>query len=344
VEALYVMEPGSFLRKDGDTLKIVQERSTVAEIPAKGLKKLTLIGYTSLSGSVLNFLISNRIETVFMTPTGRFRARLLLDEHHHVARRQAQYKHLGDPGFALNMARAVVQGKLRNQLGHLLRRAREHGTTEELKKTSLQYRSLQKTLECTQSMEAIRGLEGYGARLYFDAFPLLIRTPAFTFAGRNRRPPRDPVNAMLSFVYTLLTNEVLSCIKAIGLDPYLGALHEVAQGRPSLACDLVEEWRVLGDRLVLTLINKKYVHPDDFLSRTKRLPETDPETVRSVEMKPAALRALIQAYERQMAMVLKNPTTGDHRSLRLSILEQVRSYGRCLENPDKPYEPYLLER
>jgi len=343
VEALYVLEPGSYLRKEGESLKIVREHSVVADIPAQGLKRLTLVGYVSLSGAVLDFLIRHRIETVFMTPTGRFRARLMLDEHPHVARRQAQYARLSDKGFCRRMAKTIVSGKLENQVSYLRRRARDY-QIHELQKIALRIRALGRTLDAADDLEVVRGVEGYGTRLYFEAFSFLVRNSAFSFTGRSRRPPTDPVNAMLSFVYTLLTNEVLGAVKASGLDPYLGALHEVASGRPSLACDLVEEWRVLGDRLVLSLINRKYVTPDDFVVRSRSLSEEHLEKVRSVEMKPSALRALIKTYENQMQTRLTTPVTGDQRQFRWLIHEQVRRFARCLEEPETAYQPFVLER
>jgi CRISPR-associated protein Cas1 len=341
VEALYVLEPGSYIRKDGDSLKIVKEGAAVADIPACGLKRLTLVGYVSLSGSVLDFLIRRRIETVFMTPTGRFRARLMLDEHPHVARRQAQYARLSEKGFALAAARRIVAAKLENQVRHLRRRARDHGI-QELDKIAVRIHGLQRTLRNTQDLEVARGVEGYGTRLYFEAFPFLLRNDLFSFTGRTRRPPTDPVNAMLSFVYTLLTNEVLGAIKAAGLDPYLGALHEIAPGRPSLACDLVEEWRVLGDRLVLGLINRKYVTPDDFVVRSRSLAEKEPDRVRSVEMKPAALRALIASYEKQMQTRISAASADGARQYRWLIHEQVRRFAKCLEEGEPAYAPFCL--
>ena len=125
-ETVYVMEPGSYLRREGGTLKVVKGDTVFDHIPARDLKRLILVGYVSLTGSVLDFLIQNRIETVFMTPTGRFRARLGLDEHKHVALRKAQYLRLSDPGFTLEAARAVVRGKLTNMARFLALRARQH--------------------------------------------------------------------------------------------------------------------------------------------------------------------------------------------------------------------------
>ncbi len=122
--------------------------------------------------------------------------------------------------------------------------------------------------ESATELESLRGLEGAAGRIYYSAFSGLIRNEAFAFQGRNRRPPRDPMNALLSFIYMLLINEVLSAVKTVCLDPYLGSLHEVSYGRPSLACDLVEEYRsFLGDRVVLGLVNRKTIRPEDFVVR-----------------------------------------------------------------------------
>lgn len=347
MDAVYVIEPGSYLRREGVSLKIMRGGQTIDQIPAEGLKRLTLIGYVSLSGGVLDFLIANRVETVFITPTGRFRARLALDEHAHVALRKAQYLKLSEPDFALKTARLIVNGKTGNMMRFLLLRARQYGQ-EELKMSAVKLRGLGSVLNTVGDMDALRGMEGAGARIYFNTFGHLIKNDLFSFKGRNRRPPLDPVNAMLSFIYTLLTNEVLSAIKSCGLDPYLGALHEISYGRPSLACDLVEEYRsFLGDRLVLGLINRKMVSPDDFVYRKDvPLEFTDEEEMkkrRPVEMKPAISRALIKAYEEMMTRSISHPGTGKQITYRFLLLQQAREFGNYLKEEQADYRPFSWE-
>lgn len=167
--------------------------------------------------------------------------------------------------------------------------------------------------------------------------------------GRNKRPPLDPVNAMLSFVYTLLTNEVLSAIKAVGLDPYLGSLHEISYGRPSLACDLVEEYRCfLGDRLVLGLINRKSVSPEDFIFRkptpAQFVDDTEMKSRRPVEMKPEISRAFVSAYEQMMMRRIHYVPLGKEIEYRWLIMNQVRRFGQYLENPGDEYTPMKWEK
>ena len=348
MDAVYVIEPGAYLRLEGESLKVVKGDKVVEQIPATGLKKLTLIGYMSLSGGVLDFLIRKRVETVFMTPTGRFRARLALDEHRHVARSKAQYLHLSNPEFALATAKVIVAGKLENMTRFVLLRARQL-EDKNLKAVAVKLRAMATHTREAGNLEKVRGLEGFASREYFKSFPMLLRNESFSFSGRNRRPPLDPVNALLSFVYTMLTNEVLSAINASGLDPYLGALHEVSYGRPSLACDLVEEYRsFLGDRLVLGLINRKVIRADDFIYRKNSpsnfVDEEEMRDKRPVEMKPAINRAFISAYEEMMKRIVTYRPLNKKISYRWLILQQVRSFSQYLEGPEKIYRPFLWER
>ncbi len=348
MEVIYVIQPGAYLRREGKCLKVIKGDSTLDEIPLEGLRKITLIGYVSLSGGLLDFLIQNRIETVLMTPTGRFRARLALDEHRHVELRKAQYILLSDPEFQIKTARIIVVGKLKNMANFLSLRGRHYDSLE-LRKSAIALRTMANYAEEANDLEKLRGIEGNASRLYFESFPLLIRNSLFKFNGRNKRPPLDPVNAMLSFVYTMLTNEVLSAINACGLDPYLGSLHTVAYGRPSLACDLVEEYRsFLGDRLVLTLINLRAVSPDDFVYR-KNVPENyvdeeEMKTKRPVEMKPAICRAFIASYEKMMAREINYGADNRRTTYRMLLLYQVRSFAKYLKNPEKVYQPFVWEK
>ena len=336
METLYVVEQGAYLKKEGNALKIVKQGTVLETIPAQDLEKLLLSGYVSLTGSVMNFLIKNRVETVFLTPTGRFRARLMIDEHKHVALRKAQYLMLDNDQFCLDTMKIIVRGKLENMVLFLVRRAKDY-KDDSIRMAAASVNALCKSLGAGLSKDSIRGIEGAGTRIYFSMFNRLIRNDAFEFKGRNRRPPKDPVNALLSFVYTLLTNEVLSAIKVCGLDPYMGSLHEISYGRPSLACDLVEEYRCdLGDRLVLNLINKKMVKPDDFVYKKGNqltfIDEKEMKDSRPVEMKPYLLKAFISSYEGMMG------GAGSYRTL---IRDQVRGFADYLKVPaDNKYRPH----
>ncbi|MCF8028393.1 MAG: CRISPR-associated endonuclease Cas1 [Desulfobacteraceae bacterium] len=354
METLYALHSGSYIRKDGDALQIMRKGDVIDRIPAGNLKKLILSGYVSLSGSVLDYLIKNRVETVFITPTGRFRARLMIDEHKHVAMRRDQYLRLSDPVFSNEVSKRIVFGKISEMIDMLKKRGKDHNSDRILSAAagmSVFLRKLESRKPAEFSADELRGIEGAATRAYYRVFDDMIRNKAFSFNGRNRRPPRDPVNALLSFVYTMLTNEVLSAIKVCGLDPYMGSLHEIAYGRPSLACDLVEEHRCrLGDRFVLGLINRKMVRADDFVFRQIRAnPENavDEEELRQnrpVEMKPGISRTFIAAYENMMARQVTYDPLGQKTSNRRVIYYQVRRFAEFLSNPESGYTHFCPEK
>ncbi|WP_045213940.1 CRISPR-associated endonuclease Cas1 [Desulfonatronovibrio magnus] len=343
---VYVLEPGSYLRKSGPNLALFKDRKLVDEIPGANLEQLVLMGYTSLTGGVMDFLIRNRVETVFLSPRGAFRGRLNIDDHKDVERRRKQYLNLSDTDFLLKTARFFVKGKLRNQ-ARFLQALGQRNRNEHVLSMALALRTMIKSLPEIDSLDILRGIEGNAARIYFKAFGFLLKNPDFSFSIRTKRPPLDPVNALLSFIYTMLTNEVLSAIKTSGLDPYLGALHEPAYGRPSLACDLVEEWRTyLGDRLVLQLINKGSVKKDDFVYRdlfdTDFVDEHDLVKKRPVEMKPGIRKALVETYEKWMNINTRVKDLGHNLTHRGYILHQARKFQAYIQNETEEYQPFNL--
>ncbi|MEJ5366417.1 MAG: CRISPR-associated endonuclease Cas1 [Desulfosoma sp.] len=347
MERYYILEPGTHLRKQGNHLVVWRHNEPVGQIPLEGLEQLVLVG-ASLSGAVVDELVRRRVETVLLSPWGHFRGRIVVDEHKHVARRKAQYLKFTDPKEAVRIARLFVEAKLKNAARFLSRRAGEYGA-EKLRDASAQILGLARMAAWEEDLDLVRGLEGRGAHLYFGVFQDLIRVPGFPFSGRTKRPPLDPVNALLSFTYTLLTNEVLTAVKIVGLDPYLGTLHAEDYGRPSLACDLVEEWRVhLGDRLVLGLINRRVVGPDDFIRRevtaADGVDEEDLRAHRPVEMKPKIARAFVDAYERWMKTPIQCPFAGTMTTYRGIVRDQARRFLRFLMGEAQSYEPFPWRR
>lgn len=346
MESLYVIEPGCYLRRDGAALTICRGKEVVDRIPSDGLKKLMLVGYVSLTGAVLDFLISHRVETVFLTATGRFRARLGGDIHRHVALRRAQYQKLGG-AQAASIAAGIVSGKLENMARFLIARSRKYND-EALRIAAARIRSIRRMCDADASdLDRLRGLEGAGTRIYYGAFGGLIKNPDFPFKGRSKRPPLDPVNALLSFVYTLLTNEVLSAVSSAGLDPYMGSLHEISYGRPSLACDLVEEYRCwLGDRMVLGLINRRMLTPEDFVYRkdspANYVDETEMKEKRPVEMKPHLMKTFIASYEEMMGRDIHYPPDDCRRSYRQMIHRQAAGFAESLLKEGGNYKPFML--
>ncbi len=325
MERIYLLEEGAYLTRKGEALVVMKGTEKLDEIPAADLKRLVLVGRASMTGPVLDFLISNRVDTVFLTPTGRFRASILLDDPGHVRLRVRQYRLMQDGIFQVNTARLIVVRKLENQQRLLLKRAGSLPTKQEIREASLKIEALKRRLLDKEDLdiEFVRGTEGAASRIFYSVFGLLIKNRAFTFTGRNKRPPLDPVNALLSFVYTLFTNEVMSAVKARGLDPYLGALHTPHHGTPALVCDLVEEWRSTAESFVLTIINRRHVTIDDFIY--SRRPESP------VLMTPKFMKALIRSYEKFVGG--KGKGRRSTASIRWEIHRRVRSFVNYLEDP-----------
>jgi CRISPR-associated protein Cas1 len=247
--------------------------------------------------------------------------------------RLAQYEALRDEGIRLAFAKAVVRGKIANQRRFLLRAIREGRDSKQLRPSVIGMRAtMARVGDCT-SMDEVRGCEGAAAASYFRSFGALMTAEGFRFDGRNRRPPMDPVNALLSLGYTLLANVVEASVQVVGLDPYLGALHAPEHGRPSLVCDLQEEFRTpVVDALVVAVINRGLVEPGDFEDGGEGEP---------VVMKREAFRVLVKAFERRMARAVLVESLGKRLTLRAIVEQQVRGLAwTFLEGGEYvPYSP-----
>lgn len=262
--SLVLMEQGLTLGLDGGLFTVERAGQVIERVRVTEVEEVLLFGNVQLTPAATAALLARGIDTVFLTARGRYRGRLTGRPGRNVELRVAQFERLRDPATALGFAQAVVAGKIANQRALLLRAQREHGL-DELATALASLRRLEQAVALAPDIEAVRGFEGQASAIYFGRLGACIRNPAFSFTGRTRRPPRDPVNALLSFGYTLLATLVESAVLRAGLDPMLGALHAPDYGRPSLVLDLMEEFRpVLVDALALRLINRREIVPEDF--------------------------------------------------------------------------------
>ncbi|MGI6419414.1 MAG: CRISPR-associated endonuclease Cas1 [Thermoguttaceae bacterium] len=264
-----ITEQGTSVHAQGEMLLVVREGRTVKRLRLSDVDQLLLYGRVELSSGAVSVLARRNVDVVFSTLRGSFKARLSTRASKNVGLRLAQMRFADNPQSALQTSRAIVVGKVTHQRQILLRAQRRLGA-EEIAEALGQMRLLIHRAERENHIDSLRGLEGQAAALYFRNFGRLIRSDQFSFTGRNRRPPRDPVNAALSFGYALLTNmaetEALRC----GLDPMVGFFHQPAYGRPSLVLDLIEEFRPIVDSLVLRMINRRQLGPLDFQQQTGR--------------------------------------------------------------------------
>jgi CRISPR-associated protein Cas1 len=303
LNTLYVTTQGAYLARDGETVAVRVEQETKLRVPIHTLSGIVCFGQVSCSPFLMGLCGESGVALSFLTENGRFLARVQGPVSGNVLLRREQYRWADRPERAAAVARSVVLAKIANCRTVVLRalreRAKEDGT-EELGQAARRLGRLLETVAGTAGLEEIRGHEGDAARVYFGVFGRLIGVPEeeFYFRGRNRRPPLDNMNALLSFVYTLLTHDVTGALEGVGLDPAVGYLHLDRPGRPSLSLDLVEELRpVIADRLALSLVNRRQVHSGGF-----RRTESG-----GVMMDDATRKEVLVAYQKRKQEEIQHP-------------------------------------
>lgn len=271
LNTLYVVSENSWLRKDGQNVVVEIDGRERGRAPAHLLGQIICFAHVGVSPPLMFFCAESGISIAFLSMSGRFLARVEGPQSGNVLLRRAQHRQSEDEAAALEVAQAVVAAKSANQRGVIRRALRDYGATMpeearvQLEASERRLSDAARLALSAPDLDAARGFEGEAASAYFEAFPLLIRNPDFTFGGRSRRPPLDPANAVLSFLYGLLAQDCRAACEAHGLDPQMGFLHRDRPGRMSLALDLMEEFRApLADRLCLSLINRRQISPRDF--------------------------------------------------------------------------------
>jgi CRISPR-associated protein Cas1 len=273
LNTLYITSPDTYLSLDGENIVVKKAEEEIARIPLHNLESVIAFGYTGASPALMGACAKRNIALTFMTATGRFLARVVGEVRGNVTLRKAQYRISENEEQSTAIAKNFITGKIYNAKWVIERATRDYAERLDVSKLKGISASLSSSLlnvtKCI-SLEQLRGFEGEAASLYFGIFNDLIlqQKEDFYFENRNKRPPLDNVNAMLSFVYTLLAHDVASALETVGLDAYVGFLHRDRPGRISLALDLMEEFRsVYADRFVISLINKRVVNKSRFLRK-----------------------------------------------------------------------------
>lgn len=270
LNTLYVTSENSYLSLDGENVVVLEDKEERGRVPLHNLEGIVCFGYRGTSPALMGACAERNVSLSYLTPQGKFLARVSGRVKGNVILRQQQYASRNNPGISLEIAKYCILGKVYNARWVLERALRDHAMqidTEKVKNASVFLKNSLGYIQNTESKEQLRGYEGEAASIYFGVFNELIlqQKKEFVFQGRNRRPPMDKVNALLSFVYTLLTNSITSALETVGLDPYVGYFHTDRPGRVSLSLDIIEEFRaILADRFVLTLINKRIVSGKNF--------------------------------------------------------------------------------
>ena len=338
LNTLYVTTPEARLTKDGENLVAKIEDEERIRVPFHMLGSVVVFGSIYISPSLIQACAAGGIVFVLLSRFGRFQARVEGPVSGNVLLRRAQYRASDDPE---EIVRSILVGKIANQRSVLQRAQRDYG--DELKPSGREAMSaatnrlrqiVQRISDGHDSIDRLRGFEGEAARLYFSVFGHLIRVPdpEMAFAGRNRRPPRDPMNALLSFLYTLLVHDCRSAAESVGLDPAVGFFHRDRPGRPSLALDLMEELRpVLADRLALSLINRRQVRTRDFQTREGG----------SVLMSDGARKTVLSAWQERKRVERRHPFLGEQAPLGLVAYLQAQLLARHLRGDLDAHPPWL---
>ncbi len=288
LNTLYITSENSYLSLDGENVVVFDDKKEIGRIPLHNLEGIVSFGYRGTSPALMGACADRNISLCYLTPQGKFLARVSGKIKGNVVLREQQFASRRDEQVSLGIAKNCILGKVYNGRWVLERTIRDHALQVDAEQIRTASKFLKNSLEqirnC-QSKEQLRGYEGEAASVYFGVFDQMIlqQKKDFAFHGRNKRPPVDSVNALLSFVYTLLTNTITSALETVGLDPYMGYLHTDRPGRASLSLDLIEELRaILADRFVLTLINKKMVSGKNFTTRENGSVRMDDETRKRV--------------------------------------------------------------
>lgn len=356
---LYVTQDDCFIGKTDERLQVKGYKSDAAHIPHKKTKRETLIdipmiklegvvavGRATISPAAIAELLDRKIPLTFLTTTGRYLGRLEPELTKNIFVRRSQWQASGHAtgtsdnttatATATHVVQGFVRGKLKNYRNGLMRARRESGDASTKLDAAIQrLEQAIAPINQTTAIDSLRGLEGAGSAAYFGCFGQLLRAQDFTFKTRNRRPPKDPVNALLSLGYALLRHDIQSALNIVGFDPYLGYLHTTRYGRPSLALDVMEEFRPLVvDAVVLTAINRQVVLPESF--------ETEAVSG-AVSLTRDGLKAFLRLYEQKKQSKFKHPVMKRQCTYQEAFELQARLLAKYLMGQTDKYPPLVLK-
>lgn len=273
LNTLYITMENAYLHAKGETLIVRADGVKERQVARIQLESIVIFNYSGVSPDAMQLCVENGISLVFLSPTGQFKARVTGEVSGNIHLRRTQYRWCDNEAQSLLLAQRFIYAKLVNARVSVKRTLRDHShqvRVEQLQEAVAALDRQIREVSKASTLEQLRGIEGLGSRHYFSAFAeqIVAGRETFQFTGRVKRPPRDRVNALLSFLYTMLANDVTHALETVGLDPQAGYLHRDRPGRNSLALDMMEEFRVyMADRMVLTMINRKQLGHDDFIEK-----------------------------------------------------------------------------
>ncbi|MFA6662570.1 MAG: type I-C CRISPR-associated endonuclease Cas1c [Bacilli bacterium] len=339
LNTLYVTHSDSYISKDGNNLLISIDGKEVGRVPVHNIQQIVCFGYSGVSPYAMRLCIENNVTISFMTSNGKFLASVYGETKGNVLLRREQYRIADDLDSSLRISRHMITGKILNSLGLLKKGKNNHKDKIDVNvvnRTITKLNELITEIDSVSDMDALRGLEGEAAKAYFNAFDSMIlqNKTDFFFRCRNRRPPRDRTNAILSFLYSMLANDVKSALESIGLDSYVGFLHTDRPGRPSLALDVMEEMRPLADRLTLNLINLRIVQPEGFIEKENG----------AIIMNDDTRKIVIDAWQSRKTEIVYHPYLKEKLSVGLIPFVQAMLLSRHIRGEINGYPPFILKQ
>jgi CRISP-associated protein Cas1 len=333
---LYVNEPGSSVGKKSEHLIVKKDGQELSRVPMHAVRQVVIFGNVQVSTQALQTLIENEIPVMYLTGHGKFIGGFTPPPAKNVGLREAQYKQFAQPMECLKLAKAIVRAKLSNQRTLLMRNLRGDSGRGSDELAAQGISDILFKLDDAPSLESVLGLEGSGAMLYFGQFGRFLKQQPterqFDFTTRNRRPPRDPVNALLSFAYAMLTKDCFAAVNTVGFDPYKGFFHVNRHGKPSLALDLMEEFRpIIADSVVLTLINNEMLTPADFLTWRD-----------ACQLTECGRKSFFQAYEQRKATEVTHPVYGYRMSYSRMLEVQARMLASYIRGTVPSYTGFTV--
>ena len=337
LNTLYVTQHDTYLSLDGDNIVILKDSTQLLRVPLLNFESIVTFGYTGASPALIRYCADRHISIVFLTTSGKFSARVVGKTYGNVLLRKRQYAITENIEITLSIVKNMMIGKLYNHKWILERMTREYPLridVESFKETSKHLGDLMQQIRLSETLEEIRGFEGQAAFRYFRHYNdmILNQKEDFYYHRRSRRPPLDRVNALLSFAYTLLANDIASALETVGLDPYVGYLHQDRPGRISLALDVMEELRgVMADRFILSIINKRLLQKNDFIRKENG----------AFLLTEDARKKFIQAWQAKKQEQITHPYLGEKISWGLVPYAQSMLLARFIRGDMDEYPTFL---
>ncbi len=337
LNTLFVTTQGAYLNKEGETVVVSVDREKKLQLPIHTLDGIVCFGRVMCSPYLMGFCAEQDVAISFLSEHGRFLARVQGPVSGNVLLRREQYRQADDGKSSARIAHGILVGKLANTRSVLQRTLRDHGdkvNADPVNDASRHIAAILKSIRADMPIDSLRGMEGDAARTYFGVFDHLIinKGNGFSFKGRNRRPPLDPVNCLLSFVYTLLLHDVRSALESVGLDSAVGFLHRDRPGRPGLALDMMEEFRpLIADRMVLSLINRGQAVKKDFV-----IQETG-----AVLMGDKLRKTVLTTYQKRKQDEIFHPFLEERVTIGLLFNTQALLLARYLRGDLDAYPPFV---